>query len=66
MFTAGGTIALINCASVYASVAQTSECMPVRPSASRKCCHTQLLGASWKAYETQASPLECRLLNGRN
>ena len=65
-FTAGKTIALINCASVYASVLQTSECLPVRPPARWKCCHTQLLGANCEAWETPAVLLEFRYLNGHN
>lgn len=66
MFAAGETIALINCASVYASIPQTSECIPARPSARRKCCHTQLLGVSCTAWESQASLWEFHLLNGHN
>lgn len=66
LFTAGKTIALINCASVDVSILETSQCIPVRPSARWKCCHTQLLGANCKACETRASLLEFLLLNGHN
>ena len=64
--TAGKTIALMNCASAYASVLQTSACLPARPPARWKCSHTQFLHANCKACETPASLLESHFLNGHN
>lgn len=66
MFTAGKTIALINCASVDAAVLLTSECITARPSARWKRWNRQLLGANCKAHETQNKPVRSHLLNGHN
>lgn len=65
MFTAGKTIAVINCASVYL---QTSECFPVRPPARWKCCHTHsfLVQTASKTCETPVSLLEFHFLNGHH
>ena len=66
MFTAGKTIALMNCASAHASVLQTSACLPATPPARWKCGHTQFLHANCKSCETPASLLESHFLNGHN